>query len=190
MRLSDYAKKNGCCYRTAWSHYKSGKIQGLRISPTGRIVIDENPQLPLSNRAIIYSRVSTHKQKQDLDNQSDRLINYAVNKGYQIHKNLKEIASGLNENRKYLNQILEDDDFDILIVEYKDRLARFGFNYIEKILKNKNKIIEIVNIPETDKEDIVNDLISIVTCFCAKIYSRRKIHNIKSKILEITKEED
>lgn len=187
MKLSEYAKNNNITYRTAWTHFKLGLIPNTKQLKSGTILVLDDIVEPIqNNKVVLYARVSTPKQKPDLENQKQRLIQYCISKGYQIKDVYTEIASGLNENRKELNKILNNDDFSILIVEHKDRLTRFGFNYIEKILNNKNQKIEIINIPVDEKEDIIQDLISIITCFCAKIYSRRKTKFIKESFKENT----
>ena len=82
---------------------------------------------------VLYSRVSSDENKDNLDRQMERLKMFAIAKGYQIVKEVKEIGSGLNDNRQKLNNLFEKElnSFDILLVEHKDRLTRFGFNYID-----------------------------------------------------------
>ena len=99
-----------------------------------------------------------------------RLRDYAAAKGYKIIKEVKEIGSGLNDKRPLLQSLFEKDDWSKIIVEHKDRLARFGINYIQILLKKLNKEIEIINDIDNDKEDILQDLVSIITSFTARIY--------------------
>lgn len=80
-------------------------------------------------------------------------------------KVIKEIGSGLNDERKGLISLLKDKSINLIIVEHKDRLTRFGFNYIETLLENKNRKIEVINPPENHKEDLVADFVSIITSF-------------------------
>lgn len=89
--------------------------------------------------ACIYARVSSAENKKNLDAQAERLTNYAMAKGYRIYKVVKEVGSGLNDNRKQLAKILVDDNYNILIVEHKDRLARFGTNYLSLLLEKTGK---------------------------------------------------
>ena len=105
----------------------------------------------------------------------DRLRNYASAKGYSVIKEVKEIGSGLNDKRQQLEKIFKQNNWDILIVEHKDRLARFGINYIEILLDNLNKKLDIINIAETNsKEDLMQDFISIITSFTARLYGLRR----------------
>ena len=96
-------------------------------------------------------------------------------KGYQIVKEIKAIGSGLNDNRSKLNELFEKElnNFEILLVEHKDRLTRFGFNYIDILLKSHNKKIEVINLVDNNKEDLIQDFVSVITSFCARIYSQR-----------------
>merc|ERR1712178_646992 len=87
--------------------------------------------------ACIYARVSSAENKDNLDRQAELLKDYSIARGYKIYKIVKEIGSGLNDDRKQLG--------NILVVEHKDRLARFGTNYIELLLKELGKKLEIVN---------------------------------------------
>lgn len=106
MKLSAYAKKIGVSYLTAYNYYKSGIIKGTQL-PTGTIIIEDN--LPVVqkqyNKVALYARVSSSENKDNLKTQLDRLRTYATAKGYTISKEVSEIGSGLNSNRKKLNKI-------------------------------------------------------------------------------------
>ena len=97
---------------------------------------------------------------------------------------MKEIGSGLNDNRPKLEKILLDKGIDIIVVEHKDRLARFGLNYIQKLLELDGRKIEIVNEIEGEKEDLVQDFISIITSFCARIYGNRRSKRATEKLIK------
>jgi predicted site-specific integrase-resolvase len=87
---------------------------------------------------------------------------------------VKEYGSGINDQRKGLTDLLKNQNFKRIVVEHKDRLTRFGFNYIKTLLEVNNIEIEVINNVDTDKEDIIQDFISIITSYCAKIYGRRR----------------
>lgn len=167
MKLSEYAEKIGVKYLTAWRWFNRNLIPGAFQNPvTGTIFVkikDEQALGPKEeNRVILYARVSSTTNKPSLDGQIERMRAYSAVKGYSIVDEYKEVASGINEDRRGLNQIFERDDFDILLVEHKDRLARVGANYIEKILENKNQRIECINTFENEKEDLINDFVCII----------------------------
>lgn len=172
-KLSDYAKKHNVTYRTAWNRFKKGLIDGAFMDEHGHIKI---PVLSLDklNNAIIYCRVSNNDAKDNLNRQADRLTDYTIRNGYNIIDIVKEIASGLNDNRKKLTDILKRDDWDLLIVENKDRLTRFGFNYIKTLLNSKGKDVIIVNQSDDDNTDLIQDLVSIIYSFSARLYGLRK----------------
>lgn len=190
IKASEYANKMSLHIRTVYRYYHSGKIMGYQDKDTGTIFI-QNPfkkqkDKILQNKVILYSRVSSSESKNNLENQLERLRLYAVAKGYQVVKEVKEVGSGLNDNRLKLNEIFEKDlnKFEILLVEHKDRLTRFGFNYIELFLKSHNKKVEIINTVNTNKEDLIQDFISIITSFCAIIYGQRRSKRKTEKLIK------
>ena len=138
----------------------------------------------------VYACVSSseNKDKYHLEKQADRLISYANAKGYKgynLEKVIKEIGSGLNDERKGLISLLKDKSIKLIIVEHKDRLTRFGFNYLETLLENENRKIEVINVinySENHKEDLVADFVSIITSFCARIYVQRIKEELKEKL--------
>jgi predicted site-specific integrase-resolvase len=181
-KLSDYAKKFNVTYRTAWNRFKKGKIDGAFIDETNHVLIPIN-KFENKNKVIIYTRVSNSDRKDNLDRQSERLYNYAINNGYTIIDNIKEVGSGLNDNRTKLIKLLKRKDYDILLVENKDRLTRFGFNYIETLLNNNDKEIIVVNKTDDDKTDLIQDLVSIIYSFSARMYGLRRKKN-KQEIID------
>ena len=99
----------------------------------------------------MYARVSSADQKDDLARQLERLRDYAAAKGYIVSKEVVELASGLNDSRPKLAKLLTDTTISTIIVEHKDRLIRFGFAYIRKLLEVQQRRIEVVS--ETDTND-------------------------------------
>ena len=83
----------------------------------------------------------------------------------------------MNDNRPVLNKILQSDDWDVLVIENKDRLTRFGFNYINTLCETKGKKILVLNSSEDDKEDLMKDLISVIYSFSARMYGLRRRKN-------------
>ena len=184
MKLSEYAKQKGVTYRTAWNHWKKGILDAEQL-PTGTIVIQTKFDKKITeNVCALYSRVSSSQNKNNLDSQNDRLYQYAIAKGYQIYKSVKEIGSGVNDARPKLIDLLQDNNYSILIVEHKDRLTRFGFNYIETLFKSIGKSIEVINLSENSKSDLLENLTSIITSFCARIYGLRRCKRKIEKIIQ------
>ena len=169
MKLSEYAKQTGVSYKTAYRWFKSGKLDGYQAE-TGTIIIRVQKDAPKG--IALYARVSSADQRDDLERQVERLKTYAVGKGYQVDKIVTEIASGLNDSRPKLTKLLRDMSIGVIIVENRDRLTRFGFNYISELLDIQNRQIEVV-FPGDTKDDLVNDFVAIITSMAARIYGRR-----------------
>lgn len=173
-KLSEYAKEQKVTYKTAWNRYKAGKIDGAYLDNTGHVIIPEKKDNIDYKQCAIYCRVSSHRQKDDLNRQVDRVKEYAICNGYQIVNITKEIASGINDNRKGLLKLLKCNSWNILIVEHKDRLTRIGFNYIDELLKLNNKKIIVINQSQDDRTELMNDMISILYSFSVRLYGNRR----------------
>lgn len=183
MKLSKYAKELGVDYRTAWNWFKSGKIKGAYQTPIGTVIVpDIKNEQSKTYGVILYARTSSSQNKDLLDNQVKRLEDYAAAKGYKVKQVVKEFGSGLNDERKQLTKILQENKYDKIIVEHKDRLTRFGFNYIQLLTGDR---IEVINESKEKDEDLVKDLISIIHCFSARIYGLRRSQRLKSKIKQV-----
>ena len=192
-KLSDYAKKFSVTYRTAWNHFKLGKIEGAFLDErTKHVLIPiESFKENATKRVALYARVSNNDAKDNLDRQLERIRNYSVSNGYNIVYEIKEISSGLNDQRPKLTKILKKNDYDILVVENRDRLTRFGFNYIETLLNTKNIEILVINkVDDNQKNDLISDLISIMYSFSARIYGMRKGKDKTNKLKTILEKND
>lgn len=189
IKLSQYAKMQGVTTRTVWNWMYKGLVKFERTD-TGRhwIILDEK-DINKEKNVAVYARVSSAENKSNLTSQSQRLISYANAKGYKVGKVVTEIGSGLNDKRPKLEKLLTDPSIDIIIVEHKDRLARFGLNYITKLMEMNGRHIEIVNNTETERDDLMQDFVSIITSFCARLYGlRRSKRNTEKLINELTKD--
>jgi len=148
---------------------------------------------PRGGRCALYARVSTQKQADsgNLDRQLGRLKEIAKRRGYAVVAEYKEIASGMNENRKQLAQLMDsvtDGKIDIVLVEYRDRLARFGFKYLNRYFQQFRVIInEVDDRPAKEpQEELVEDMIAIVTSFSARLYGKRggRVAKKLAKVIE------
>jgi predicted site-specific integrase-resolvase len=110
----------------------------------------------------------------NLDNQAERLVAYSAARGYQVAKVIKEVGSGIYDARPKLLALLEDQCIDLIVVEHKDRLTRFGFGYLVTLLSAQERAIEVVNQAENGTEDLLADLTAIVYSFCARLYGQRR----------------
>jgi putative resolvase len=180
MKLSDWVRKEGINYRTAFIWFKNGTLPvPAKQLPTGTILVYPE-ETNVIEKYVIYARVSSQDQKEDLQRQLLRLKNYAANNGIIIANEFTEIASGMNSNRIKLNKILQDKSITHIIVEHKDRLSRFGFELIQSSLNANNRKIIVINETE-EKFDLIQDFIDVVTSMCARIYGKKKQQKIKQQ---------
>jgi putative resolvase len=177
-KLSDVARDLKITKMTLWNWMYAGKIKFHKIGSMNYIDNDTyNELLHIDKKqesVVIYTRVSSTENKTNLQTQTDRLVSYCNAKGYKVSKIVSEFGSGLNDKRPKLEKLLKEQDFTRIVVEHKDRLTRFGFNYIETLL-NKNGIeIEVVNCVQDEKHDLIQDFVSVITSFSARIYGQRR----------------
>jgi predicted site-specific integrase-resolvase len=169
MKLSTYAKRLGISYKTAWRWYRDGKLDAYQTD-SGTVIVREKIEAPTG--VALYARVSSADQCSDLDRQIGRLQDYAIAKGYKVEKVVSEIASGLNDHRPKLTALLADKAIGLIVVEHRERLTRFGFNYIDTLLSAQGRAVEVI-FPNETKDDLVQDFIAIITSMCERIYGRR-----------------
>ena len=187
MKLSDYAKQVGVTYRTAWNWYKSGKLPNAYETPTGGICIKNKNNLT-DEYTVVYCRVSSSENKPNLDTQSKRVVDFCIARGWKVDEIIKECGSGINDKRPKLEKILREKRATRIVVEHKDRLTRFGFNYL-KILMDWCELI-IINEVEENEEDLIQDFVSIITSYCARIYGRRRSKRKTEILIENLKQEN
>ena len=181
MKLSTYAKQHGISYKTAWRWYKAGMLDAYKTETGTVLVRDLKQEQALTGRIALYARVSSIGQKEDLDRQLVRLKDYAAARGYQVSKEVTEIASGLNDMRPKLEKLLADTSIGTIIVEKRDRLTRFGSHYIETLLEAQGRHVEMIFQSDTGDE-LVDDFVSVITSMSARIYGRRQSKRRTEKI--------
>lgn len=188
MKLSQYAKLKGVCYRTAYLWFKNGLIPNAKQMSTGTILVEGDYET-IKPKIVIYCRVSNHSRKEEMEYQVQRCKDYCLAKGYSIEKIYQEVASGMNDNRKQFWKMIESKP-TVIVVEHKDRLTRFGFNYLDRLLEKLQCNIDVINQDEEDENDLLKDLVSIITSFCCRLYGLRRGHNKSKKINEVIKDDN
>jgi putative resolvase len=183
MKLSQYAKQVGVSYKTAYRWYRAGSLDAYQTETGIIIVRDKHDVQPVTGRIVLYARVSSIGQKEDLERQLQRLKDYAAAKGYQVAKEVTEIASGLNDQRPKLEKLFADVSIGTIVVENRDRLTRFGSHYIETLLTAQGRHLEILFQSDTGDE-LVDDFVSVITSMAARIYGRRQSKRRAEKIRE------
>jgi putative resolvase len=180
MRLRQYATKMGVSYKTAFRWWKAGKLDAYQLD-TGTIIVREPAQSQEATQIALYARVSSADQKEDVERQMQRLKDYAASRGYQVSKTVSELASGLNDHRPKLMKLLTDLSIGVIIIEHRDRLTRFGFNYIDQLLQVQGRKLEVIFPSDTDN-DLVDDFIAVITSMASRIYGRRTSKRRAEKI--------
>ncbi|ETW23282.1 hypothetical protein MGAST_14985 [Mycobacterium gastri 'Wayne'] len=135
---------------------------------------------------VLYARVSSDDQRQDLDRQVARLTGWATDEGLDVGQVVCEVGSGLNGKRPKLARILSDPSATVIVVEHRDRLARFGVGHLQAVLAAQGRRIVVVDDGETT-EDLVRDMIEVLTSMCARLYGRRGARNRAMRAVTATK---
>lgn len=191
MKLSEYARRIGVKRHTAYRWFKRGEIPNAVQLPSGTIYVpDEIFETDMKSKqglTVVYARVSSSEQrKANLETQAERLTQFAIANGWVVDKVIKEVGSGLNDERKKLVELLmSDEPIARIIVEHKDRLTRFGFNYLEILAKKQGFEIIVVNPTVTDNEDLIQDFTSIIASFCDQLYSSCNAKRKTEKLFQI-----
>ncbi|HKM05302.1 MAG TPA: IS607 family transposase [Lachnospiraceae bacterium] len=145
-----------------------------------------------TKKVIGYCRVSSQKQKDDLDRQIENVKTYMIAKGYSFEV-ITDIGSGINYNKKGLNQLIDmitNSEVEKIVILYKDRLLRFGFEIIENLCNKYGTTIEIIdNTEKTEDQELVEDLIQIITVFSCRLQGRRA-NKAKKMIKELLEDDN
>lgn len=182
--IGQFAKKINKTQQTLRNWDKNGKLKpeivdeksGYRYY-TEKQLKEFYGEISNNNRIVVgYCRVSSNKQKEALERQVKNVRMYLISRGYQF-KIITDIGSGINYDKKGLNQLIQmilQDEVSKVVVLYKDRLVRFGFELIRNICEFKSVEIEIIdNTEKTDEEEIVEDLIQIITVFSCRLQGKQ-----------------
>ena len=205
LPLREACRRLGIHFVTLKRWIYSGKIRAVK-TPTGRWMIPESEIEGIIGgkgevkevRAVIYARVSSSDQKSDLERQVEYLTQYCTAKGYRVVDVLSDIASGLKANRRGLMKLFNyvvNKQVDVVVITYKDRLTRFGFEYLEFFFKQYGVRIEAVygEEPKDAYQELVEDLLAIVTFFAGKLYGvrshkkKRLVEGFKKLLEEVEK---
>ncbi|MCL6563953.1 MAG: IS607 family transposase [Firmicutes bacterium] len=195
------ARRWGVNVRTIYRWEEAGLLHPIRLPNGQRRFFQREIDALLRKRrnaaprCILYARVSSAKQAEtgNLNRQKERLLEAARMRGYDVITAITEQASGLNEERRGLRRIFrlaQEGRVDVVLVEYKDRLARFGFAYIEEALAAYGVRVDVLNGPvATDAaQELVQDMLAIVAVFAARLYGARSLKKFRRKVKTAMKE--
>lgn len=182
-RIGEFADKLGVTTQTLRNWEKEGKLKPAKVTDGGTRYYSEyqynhyvGNTVEKKRITIGYCRVSSHGQKDDLERQIDNVKTYMYAKGYQFEI-VTDIGSGINYKKKGLQYIINkvlNGEVDKIVVLYKDRLIRFGYELIEYICEKNGTCVEIIdNTEKTEQEELVEDLVQIITVFSCKLQGKR-----------------
>jgi len=194
LRPKEVCRRLGISYSTLSRWVREGRIRAIRTAG-GKFRVPESEVrriaegLPISRevRAVIYARVSSSEQRSDLERQIQYLTEYCASKGYKVIDVLSDVASGLKTDRRGLSKLFEyvvNRQVDVVVVTYRNRLTRFGFEYLEYFFSQYGVRIEVAFSEEAKNayQELVEDLVEIVTSFAGKLYGMRSYR--KKKLVE------
>lgn len=180
LRLWEKAGK----IKPSYTEGKHRRYQKADVEKLAGIYVE--PANITTNRVAIYCRVSSHEQKAkgDLERQVGRMTSEALKRKYSIVAVFDEVGSGMNDNRKKLQklfELVENKKVDVVLIEHKDRLSRFCFNYLVSYFKSYGVRIEWSEeiLGQSYEQELVSDILSLMASFSAKIYGRRSSENRK-----------
>lgn len=196
MKAKDVLKILNISRITLMKYLKVGYISATKL-PNGRYEYDENSVFAFignkkekKNKKIIsYSRVSTQNQKEQLKEQTQRIYNSCISRGIKLDEQIEDIKSGMSSDRKGFNYVCQEiikGNVELLIIENKDRLLRFGYEMFEEFFKYFGTKILVLNDTlenKTYEQELTEDLISIIHYFTMKSYShRRKLNKLRKEL--------
>jgi putative resolvase len=187
--------------RVTLSSYVKQGILKVTVLPNGYYDYHEDSIYTFLNKKmnrknVIYARVSTKKQQQDLENQKDTIYTFAKNNGIKIEDSYSDIASGMNYDRKDFNRLIDDVisfKIDTIYISYKDRFSRIAFEPIEKLFNSfgtRIVILSDIGITKDTEKEFIHELIAMIHSFSMRMYSTRRKRKLEliSKDLELESE--
>lgn len=171
-RLQEWAREEGISRATAYRLFRENKLPYPVERIGERIILLTIPDPEPQGKLVIYARVSTRGQGEDLRRQKLRLLEHCVAQGWTVDQVIEEIASGLNDHRRGLLKILKDSSVTTIVVEHRERLTRMGFTMLQATLEAQGRRIVVLDEGELE-DDLVRDVTEVLTSFCARLYGRR-----------------
>ncbi len=177
VKLRQWAAREGVHYQTAWRWWRDGKLPvPARQTATGTILVEVPAAGGVAGGVVVYARVSSHDQRADLDRQVARVTEWVTGQGLAVAEVVREVASGLNGKRPKLRRILSDPSATVIVVEHRDRLARFGVEHLGRGAGRAGPA-GAGRRPGETADDLVRDMIEVLTLMCARLYGRRGARN-------------
>ncbi|HZX98129.1 MAG TPA: IS607 family transposase [Dermatophilaceae bacterium] len=176
MNLREWAIANGVHPVTAYRWFREGKLPIPATRVGGLILIDQPASTVPAGVTVVYGCVSSADQRQDLERQVARVTTWVTTHDFAVDRVVTEVGSALNGRRRKLLTLLRDPEVTTIVVEHRDRFARFGAEYVEAVLSASGRRLLVVDPAEVD-DDLVRDVTQILTSLCARLYGRRAAAN-------------
>ncbi|RZU73559.1 putative resolvase [Micromonospora kangleipakensis] len=186
MNLTEWARTQGVHPQTAYRWFRDGTLP-VPAQRVGSRMILVNVEANTTPEAVdglgLYARVSSHDQKDDLERQVARLTRWAASAGHRVVRVESEVGSGINGARSKVRRLLADPGVTTIVVEHKDRLGRVNVELVEAALSAAGRRLVVLDDGEVE-EDLVRDMVEVLTSFCVRLYGRRSAGNRAQKALE------
>jgi putative resolvase len=181
MKLSQWARANHIHPKTAYRWWRQGTLPVPARQVSARTILVEQPQ-PATGGVGLYARVSSHDQRTELNRQVARLSHWAAKAGWKVACVETEVASGMNGRRPRLRRLLADPSVQTVVVTHRDRLARINTELVEAALAAHGRRLVVLDDGEV-ADDLIRDMVEVLTSFCARLYGRRSARNRALKAL-------
>ncbi|MEH1016230.1 IS607 family transposase [Micromonospora sp. CPCC 206060] len=178
MNLKEWAAATGISYATARRRYESGTLP-VPTYRLGRLIMVGEPVTGVvadAGQVVVYAGVSSADQKADLDRQVARVTAWATSQRLAVSRVVTEVGPALNGHRKKFLALLRDPAASTIVVEHRDRFARFGAEYVEAALAAQGRRLLVVDPAEVD-DDLVRDVTELLTSLCARLHGPRVAAN-------------
>lgn len=177
MNLAEWAAENGVARVTAYRWFKQG-ILPVPARKVGRLILVDvsGTEGHAPTKTVVYARVSSSDQRSDLDRQVARITTWCTAQGWAVDEVVTEVGSALNGHRRKFKALLSDPAASRIVVEHRDRAARFGSEYLDAALTAQGRELVVVDPAEVD-DDLVRDMTELLTSMCARLYGKRAAAN-------------
>jgi predicted site-specific integrase-resolvase len=190
VNLKEWAAGNGISYATAREWHRTGKLPVSARKVGGLILVGDLADVPASSgTTVVYARVSSADQRPDLDRQVARVTEWATGQHLPVDRVVTEVGSALNGHRRKFLALLRDPKVATIVVEHRDRFARFGAEYVEASLAASGRRLLVVDPAEVD-DDLVRDVTEILTSLCARLYGKRAAANRAARAVKALGQDD
>jgi putative resolvase len=184
VNLKEWALLQGVHPVTAYRWFREGALPAPARKVGRLILVEPLDSEPDVGRVVAYCRVSGADQKDDLERQTGRVVSAATGMGLAVGQVVSEIGSGMNGHHRKLTRLLSDPNVAVIVVEHRDRLTRFGFEYLSACLAACGRRIVVLDDTETT-DDLVRDVTEVLRSLCARLYGRRSASRRAAKAVAV-----